>query len=54
MVSSLLGLIPELSIQRALSSTCDIFEFVLRYPRGVRTGSLVGYIQSIVVGGYSQ
>ena len=34
MVSSLLGLIPELYIQSAIFSTCDIFEFVFRYPRG--------------------
>ena len=34
MVSSLLGLIPELYIQSAIFSTCDIFEFVSRYPHG--------------------
>ena len=34
MVSSLLGLTPGLSIQRALFGTCDIFEFVNRCPRG--------------------
>ena len=48
MSSSLLGLIPELDIQGAILSTCDISEFGFRYPLGC-VPVQVCYIQSIIV-----